>query len=67
ISYVHLKDYVGNRHWVELGAGVVPLAAIAATLPEMNIRWAVYEQDTSDNPAAKSCAISYAYLQGIGF
>lgn len=67
VSYVHLKDYVNDRHWVELGAGIVPLAAIVAELPKLNIRWAVYEQDTSDIQPAKSCAISYAYLQGLGF
>jgi len=67
ISYVHLKDYTGDRHWVELGSGVVPLAAIVVELQNMDIRWAVYEQDTSDNLAARSCAISHAYLQGLGF
>ncbi|MHB1356013.1 MAG: sugar phosphate isomerase/epimerase family protein [Anaerolineae bacterium] len=67
LSYVHLKDYTGNRHWVELGKGVVPLASVVETLPELQVRWAVYEQDTSDNPAGQSCATSYAYLQGLGF
>ncbi|MCE5258933.1 MAG: sugar phosphate isomerase/epimerase [Chloroflexi bacterium] len=66
-SYIHLKDYTGDRHWVELGSGLVPLAAVVAALPELDIRWAVYEQDTSDIQAAKSCALSYAYLQGLGF
>lgn len=66
-SYVHLKDYTGNRHWVELGQGVVPLASVVALLPELQVRWVVYEQDTSDNPAGQSCAASYAYLQGLGF
>lgn len=67
VSYVHLKDYTGDRHWVELGSGVVPLAAVVALLPELPIQWAVYEQDTSDVPAGQSCAISRAYLQGLGF
>ena len=67
LSYIHLKDYTGNRHWVELGQGVVPLASVVAVLPELQVRWAVYEQDTSDNPAGQSCASSYAYLRGLGF
>jgi sugar phosphate isomerase/epimerase len=67
LSYIHLKDYIGNRHWVELGKGVVPLASIVATLPELKVHWAVYEQDTSDNPAGLSCATSYSYLRGLGF
>jgi sugar phosphate isomerase/epimerase len=67
ISYIHLKDYTGNRHWVDLGKGVVPLASVVSALPELAVRWAVYEQDTSDNPAGQSCAASYTYLHGLGF
>ena len=63
IGYVHLKDYEGGRHWVELGAGAVPLAEVMEALEALDdVRWAVYEQDTSDREAAESCAISYQYL-----
>ncbi|NLV73251.1 MAG: sugar phosphate isomerase/epimerase [Chloroflexi bacterium] len=66
ISYVHLKDYIDNRRWVELGSGVVPLAKVVATMPELDVRWMVYEQDSSDKDAVDSCAISHAYLRGLG-
>ena len=63
IGYVHLKDYEGDRHWVELGAGVVPLGLVMEALETLDgVRWAVYEQDTSDREAAESCAISHQYL-----
>lgn len=64
VGYVHLKDYVGDRHWVELGQGVVPLDSVMRALAGMHrVRWVIYEQDTSDRPAAESCAISYKYLR----
>ncbi|MFO7917117.1 MAG: sugar phosphate isomerase/epimerase [Anaerolineae bacterium] len=63
IGYVHLKDYKGDRHWVELGTGVVPLTDIMEALKTLDgVRWVVYEQDTSDREAAESCAISHKYL-----
>ncbi len=63
IGYVHLKDYEGDRHWVELGAGVVSLADVMEALETLDgVRWTVYEQDTSDREAAESCAISHQYL-----
>jgi sugar phosphate isomerase/epimerase len=63
IGYVHLKDYFGDRHWVELGQGVVPFDSIMRALGQLpRARWAVYEQDTSDRAAAISCAISHKYL-----
>ncbi|MFP3895914.1 MAG: sugar phosphate isomerase/epimerase family protein [Anaerolineales bacterium] len=63
IGYLHLKDYEGDRHWVELGAGVVPLADIMEALEMLEgVRWVVYEQDTSDRGAVESCAISHQYL-----
>lgn len=63
IHYVHLKDYQGERHWTELGRGIVPLREVMAAIEALpDVRWAVYEQDTSDRPAAESCAISYRYL-----
>ena len=64
VGYVHLKDYVGDRHWVELGQGVVPLDSVMRALAGMHrVRWAVYEQDMSDRSAAESCAISRKYLR----
>ncbi len=63
IGYVHLKDYEGDCHWTELGAGVVPLADVMEALEALeNVRWVVYEQDTSDQEAAESCALSHQYL-----
>lgn len=63
VGYVHLKDYEGDGHWVELGAGVVPLADVMEALETLdNVRWVVYEQDTSDREAAESCALSHQYL-----
>ncbi|MFH1084589.1 MAG: sugar phosphate isomerase/epimerase [Chloroflexota bacterium] len=63
IGYVHLKDYVGNRHWVELGYGLVDLYSVMKALAELPcVRWAVYEQDTSTRSAAESCALSHRYL-----
>ena len=63
-GYVHLKDYVGDRHWVELGQGVVPLDSVMRALAGMHrVRWAIYEQNTSGRAAAESCAISHKYLQ----
>jgi len=63
VGYVHLKDYVGDRHWVELGQGVVPLDSVMRALASLHrVRWVVYEQDTSDRAAAESCAISRQYL-----
>ena len=63
IGYVHLKDYVGNRHWVELGYGVMNFDSVMKALGELPcVRWAAYEQDTSARGAAKSCALSHRYL-----
>jgi len=63
IGYVHLKDYDGERHWVELGSGIVPLDKVMAELASLpRVRWAVYEQDTSDRPAAEACALSHRFL-----
>ncbi|MHB1295250.1 MAG: sugar phosphate isomerase/epimerase family protein [Anaerolineae bacterium] len=63
VGYVHLKDYVGDRHWVPLGQGVVPLPGVMQVLAELpGVRWAVYEQDTSDESADESCMRSHAYL-----
>ncbi|MBC7254699.1 MAG: sugar phosphate isomerase/epimerase [Chloroflexi bacterium] len=64
VGYVHLKDYTGDRKWVELGYGVVPLDSVMRAIGELKrVRWVVYEQDTSDRPAAESCAISREYLR----
>ncbi len=64
VGYVHLKDYTGDRHWVELGYGAVPLDSVMRAMPELRrARWVVYEQDSSDRPAAESCAISRRYLR----
>jgi sugar phosphate isomerase/epimerase len=63
IGYVHLKDYVGDRHWVELGQGVMRLDCVMQALATLKrVRWVAYEQDTSDRTAAESCAISHKYL-----
>ncbi len=63
IGYVHLKDYAGDRHWVELGYGAMPMESVLKALERMpQVRWAVYEQDRTDRPAAESCAISHKYL-----
>ncbi|MHB0859449.1 MAG: sugar phosphate isomerase/epimerase family protein [Anaerolineae bacterium] len=63
IGYIHLKDYVNDRHWVALGQGVVPLPDVMQAIETLpGVRWAVYEQDTSDIPAAESCALSHTYL-----
>ncbi|MEA3407814.1 MAG: sugar phosphate isomerase/epimerase [Chloroflexota bacterium] len=63
IGYLHLKDYEGDRHWVELGAGVVSLVDVMEALEVLDgVRWVVYEQDTSDRGAAESCAMSHRYL-----
>lgn len=63
VGYVHLKDYTGDRRWVALGEGVVPLPEVMGALAELRrVRWAAYEQDTSDRPAAEACAISRRYL-----
>lgn len=63
VGYVHLKDYAGDRHWVELGRGVVPLPEVMAAVSDLRrVRWAAYEQDTADRPAAEACAISRRYL-----
>jgi sugar phosphate isomerase/epimerase len=64
VGYVHLKDYIGDRHWVELGQGVMRLDNVMkalATLP--SVRWVAYEQDTTDRTPAESCAISHHYLE----
>lgn len=64
VGYVHLKDYTGDRKWVELGYGVVPLDSVMRAIGELKrVRWVVYEQDTSSRPAAESCAISREYLR----
>ena len=64
VGYVHLKDYDDNRHWVELGRGVVPLAGVMAAVDNLpRVRWAAYEQDTADRPAAEACAESRRYLR----
>ena len=66
VSYVHLKDYDGDRHWLPLGAGVVPLHDVVACLPELPaLRCVAVEQDTSDLPAEESCARSRAFLRGL--
>ena len=63
VGYVHLKDYTGDRHWTELGRGVVPLAGVMEVMGGLQrVRWAAYEQDTADLPAAEACAISRRYL-----
>jgi sugar phosphate isomerase/epimerase len=63
VGYVHLKDYFGKRHWVELGQGVVPLPSVMLALDELpRVRWAAYEQDVSARSADESCAISHEYL-----
>ncbi len=63
VGYVHLKDYTGDRHWVELGQGVVPLQSVMEAVDALpNVSWAVYEQDTSDRTAAESTRISHRYL-----
>jgi len=63
VGYVHLKDYEGDHHWVELGAGVVPLSSVMDAVEELpHVRWVVYEQDTSDSAPAESCATSHRYL-----
>ncbi|HHX42376.1 MAG TPA: sugar phosphate isomerase/epimerase [Chloroflexi bacterium] len=63
VGYVHLKDYTGDRHWVPLGQGVVPLAEVMGAVEELQrARWVAYEQDTSDLPAAEACAQSRRYL-----
>lgn len=69
VGYVHLKDYVGDRHWVALGQGIVPLGEVMGTLGQLpRVRWVAYEQDTSDRPAAESCAMSRRYLlDGFGY
>jgi sugar phosphate isomerase/epimerase len=64
VGYVHLKDYVGDRHWVELGYGVVPLDSVIKAMAKLpRVRWTVYEQDTTERAAAESCAISFNYLR----
>lgn len=63
VGYVHLKDYTGDRHWVELGQGVVPLAEVMGAVGDLRrVRWAAYEQDAADRPAAEACTISRRYL-----
>jgi len=63
IGYVHLKDYIGDRHWVPLGQGRMPFDSVMKALPALKkARWVVYEQDTSERPAAEACAISRQYL-----
>jgi sugar phosphate isomerase/epimerase len=63
VGYVHLKDYTGDRHWVALGNGAVPLDSVMKALDKLpHARWACYEQDTSDRPAEEACAISHKYL-----
>lgn len=63
VGYVHLKDYTGDRHWVELGRGVVPLPEVMEVMGGLpRVRWAAYEQDTADRPAAEACATSRRYL-----
>lgn len=63
VGYVHLKDYTGDRHWVELGQGVVPLVDVMAAVDDLRrVRWAAYAQDSSDRPPALACAISRRYL-----
>lgn len=64
VGYVHLKDYVGDRRWVELGNGAVPLDSVMRALGELHrVRWVVYEQDSSERPAVESCTISRDYLR----
>lgn len=64
VGYVHLKDCVGERHWVELGMGSVPLGGVVEVVKTLTtVRWVAYEQDTSDRLAGESCAISREYLR----
>ena len=66
IGYIHLKDYTGDRHWVPLGQGEMPMERILSILPQLlRVRWAIYEQDSSEDDPLEDCQASFRYLRRI--
>jgi sugar phosphate isomerase/epimerase len=62
VGYLHLKD-TDDKNWFELGRGKVNFDQIFALLPKLpNVRWLVYEQDTTEIDPVESATISRAFL-----
>jgi sugar phosphate isomerase/epimerase len=63
VGYLHLKD-TDDENWLELGRGKVDFDKIFALLPGLpNLRWLVYEQDSTQLEPVESASISRAYLR----
>jgi sugar phosphate isomerase/epimerase len=63
VGYLHLKD-TDEKNWFELGKGKVPFDKIFALLPKLNnVRWLVYEQDTTEIDPVESAKISRAFIK----
>jgi len=63
VGYLHLKD-ADEKNWFELGLGKVPFDKIFMLLPKLpNVRWLIYEQDTTEIDPVESAKVSRAFLR----
>jgi len=81
LGAVHLKDYIAQDTTVHysgdvavdipvftsLGTGIVDICGIMACMKELNIEWAIYEQDSLRNLSVdESMHLSYLYMKETG-
>jgi len=61
VPTIHLKDTTAgpDPQWMEIGNGVLDLAAVRAASVEAGVKWWLVEQDTCARPPVESAAISF--------
>jgi len=62
VRVIHLKDLrlAPDKHWMEVGNGVLNLKGVVTACKELEIEYAFVEQDTCERPPLDAIAISHA-------
>jgi len=66
VPQVHLKDIGADNSFVELGNGILDLAAIAEAGVYVGAEWLIYEQDVCKGPALESAKTSIENMKKLG-
>ena len=67
VGYVHLKDLASDDRFIELGQGLVDVAAVVRLLREGGYQgWLTVELDSTSRTPRESAALNLAYLRGLG-
>lgn len=64
-TLIHVKDMTSERHFTEVGSGILDWPALITTAREAGARWLIVENDRPEIPSLDSAQRSLAYLRSL--